>query len=237
VTAPAAAPAAATTAPLPAAAVHFALRPDLDALDLRTTTRLCIDMPLGFAVDGSRPVEGVLRQALPTGARNRVFPVPVRGVIDAWPVDHETACTLNAEACGRRLPLQTWHIGARMAELDRRLRNDARWRACVAECHPELAFARLGGGTPPRKKTDAGRRWRLQVLRGGYRRPDALLRRALGAFPRTAVLADDVLDALVLAWTARLPATAVEWLPDAEPRDACGIRMAVLAPRGDRPEG
>lgn len=214
-------------------AAQLQLTRTLEPVLLTAPTATAIDMPMGFATRRDRDVERVLRQALPAGARQRVFGVPVRAVVDAWPLSHERASALNRVHAGVGLSIQTWHILARMHALDRLLRAHPERTGHVTECHPELCFARLGGDCPPVKRSQAGRRWRLDCLGEHVDDPERLLARARATWPARLLASDDVLDATVLAVTRGLPPTHTEQLPAPVRCDAHGIAMAVLAPRID----
>ena len=94
------------------------------------------------------------------------------------------------------------------------------------EAHPELAFARLNGGTAlPSKHTPEGIARRRRLLeREGFTE----LRRWLGDLRGSGAKADDLLDACALVLTARhlLLGTAVV-LPSKTERDPRGLRMSI----------
>ena len=201
--------------PDPLVVTSVTVEPDLtdvlDDLRQQRLAALAIDMPIGLGNDGPRACDVEARAALGP-RRSSVFPAPVRAVLGAR--DHEDALRRSRAASGVGLSLQSWHLMPRIAELDDALASIARRRgdARVHETHPELAFAVLDGapmGHP--KRTAAGRRERLGVLRG--RVPPRWLRPA--AVPRGAA-PDDVLDAVVLA------VRAAQWRTGERPPEEFG---------------
>lgn len=159
----------------------------LDALP--DAERIAVDVPIGMPASGSRSCDLAAKRALP-GKQASVFMVPPRDVLSA--PDFATACAVSRGLCGKAISLQTWHIGARI--LDATDTPDAR----VVEAHPEVSFARLAGAPLPSKKSAPGLGARLAALAPVYGDVAALLSRC----PSPA-RADDALDALACAWTAR----------------------------------
>jgi predicted RNase H-like nuclease len=150
-----------------------------------------------------------------------VFPAPTRAGLEALPGGYRAASAANREASGRALSKQTFHLLAKIGEVDAAVAPAAQGR--VVEAHPELAFTRLGG-RPPRhpKRTTEGRRERMALLEGHVRG----VGRLVDDRPRGCA-ADDVLDAAVLAITARrLAEGRAERLGDGA-RDRRGLRMEI----------
>lgn len=134
---------------------------------------------------------------------------------------------------GAKLSKQSWNILPKIREVDDWLRREGKVKC--RECHPELAFWALAGGKAMRhgKKTMAGREERLAVLRGYFRGADALFAAALRAYPRKSVAGDDIIDALVLALTARLGRGDLSRVPVHPQFDAKALPMEIVyaAPR------
>ena len=155
---------------------------------------LAVDMPIGLAetpVPG-RACEGEARKLLP-GKASSVFPTPCRPAL---------ACTTHAKAnavnkrLGKGLNQQTFHLFAKMREVDGLLRNRPKLRRVVFEAHPELAFARMNGGEPvlSKKREPAGFDDRRRLLvRHGFKPPVVRLPGAAR---------DDILDAIAVCRTA-----------------------------------
>jgi predicted RNase H-like nuclease len=151
------------------------------------------DVPIGLPDPAPRECDLLARAALGSG-RSSVFVVPPREVLEA--PDYAAACAVARSLTGKAISLQTWHIGARV--LDATDTVAARPERRVVEAHPEVSFATLAGGPLPSKLGAAGIGVRIAALAPVFGDVPALL----AACPRPA-RADDALDALACAWTAR----------------------------------
>jgi predicted RNase H-like nuclease len=185
---------------------------------------LAVDMPIGLlecAQPGGRACDRAARARLGRPRASSVFSPPARAAL---------ACTDYADAMRRNgagLSKQAYNLLPRIGELDAAITPELQRR--VFEAHPELAFARLcGRPLAAAKRTPAGGRARLQLLRRIWGRvvPDpARVRIGLG---RSRVAADDVLDACVLAEVAwRIRAGQATRLPPQPQSDARGLRMEI----------
>ena len=181
---------------------------------------LAVDMPIGF-VDQPRPpraCEVEARRHLP-GKASSVFPTPCRPVL---------ACTTHAAAnalsksMGVGINQQTFHLFPKMREVDALLRTSRTLRKIVYEAHPELAFARMNGGTPvlskKRQPDGYAERRRLLARHGFKTRIDRL----------SGAARDDILDAIAVCRTATLIAAGTATrLGPATKRDSHGLPMNI----------
>jgi predicted RNase H-like nuclease len=160
---------------------------------------VAVDIPLGLptggpdgGADGGRRECDVLAARALGPARSSIFPAPPRPVLAA--ATHAEACAVARTLTGgRAISLQTFHIGPKIVEWDAVDLPDG-----LVEAHPELAFRRLAPEVAfASKKTPRGAGQRIAAL---ARWIDPAL--ALADLP-TGVGLDDLLDALVVAWTAR----------------------------------
>lgn len=149
--------------------------------------RIAVDVPIGCGPTRRCDVEA---KALLGKARSSVFPIPAREVLEA--PTYADALRVAAARGEKGISVQTWYVRERV--LDATDNADAR----VVEAHPEVSFLRLAGRPLPPKKTAAGVGARLAVLADVFPDVPALLATCPG--PATA---DDALDALACAWTAR----------------------------------
>ncbi len=185
---------------------------------------IAVDIPIGLAADGPRQCDVEARKVLGP-RRSSVFPAPHPNVLDA--PTYEEALALAKELTGKGISKQSFAIHARVAEVNRALTPELQQR--VFEVHPEVCFWALAGGRPMNypKKILPGFEERRGLLRAalGIDIPD--LRTARGmARPAGA---DDVLDAIVAAWTAHRFATGNEGRFPKEPlTDANGLRMEMV---------
>ncbi len=185
--------------------------PDVDAALAVGADAVGIDMPIGLPRQGRRECD-LLAKRLLGPAHPRVFLTPPRAVLAA--ATYEEAGHLHRGlVSGKGLSVQTWHLAARIAEVDRRA-DDRR----LVEVHPELSFALLAGRVLPPKRTAGGREARLDTLRRWLP--------GLTDVPR----GDDAPDALAAAWSAaRWLAGSARTLPDDPPRDEAGRPMRIVS--------
>jgi predicted RNase H-like nuclease len=181
---------------------------------------LAVVMPIGF-VEVPRPprtCEVEARRHLP-GKASSVFPTPCRPVLD---------CTTHAEAnalsksLGVGINQQTFHLFAKMREVDGLMRSNKKLHSIVYEAHPELAFARMNGGKPvlSKKRQPEGYAERRKLLaRHGFKtRVDRL----------SGAARDDILDAIAVCRTATLIAAGTaRCLGPRDERDRHGLPMNI----------
>jgi predicted RNase H-like nuclease len=191
------------------------------ALDAGDLAAVAVDIPIGLAVCGPRACDREARRRLGP-RRSSVFPAPARAVLGT--TTYEEACAVSRQVSGKGLSKQLFNIVPKIEEVDA-VQSPGRQRSLFEAC-PELSFAVMAGDAPMQhsKRTAHGRAERVAVLREhlGVDVPALLETRAPGAQP------DDVLDALVLAWTARryLGGSCLRLGGEL---DATGLRMEVVA--------
>jgi len=185
-----------------------------------------VDMPMGL--DDQRYMRACCQSArdLLGPRRSSIFAVPVRAAVHA--PDYAAACALNQAATGRKLSVQSWNICRKIAEADLAMRAEPVLQGRLRESHPELCFAALNCWRPllTSKKTKDGQTERLTLLARYL--PGAGL---LPAIPRSQAAPDDMLDAWVLAVSARIAAgNGKPSLPGRPESDALGLRMEIVVP-------
>jgi predicted RNase H-like nuclease len=201
--------------------IGVVLSPSWPALELSGLDLAAVDMPIGLAERGPRACDLAARALLPKGRKPSVFPTPRRYML---------ACRScgEAQAEGRRregvgLSKQSWHLIAKIAEIDRHIGPSDQVR--LREAHPELVFHNLNGwrALPP-KKTPDGARQRREILarHGVVFAPDAL------PFPRRLAGPDDLFDAAACALAAERALTGRGCrLPPNPSRDRRGLAMEI----------
>jgi predicted RNase H-like nuclease len=171
---------------------------------------VAIDMPIGLPTAGRRSCDLLAKTRLGR-AHPRVFLAPPRDVLAARSYD-DALVRHRAHADGRGLSVQTWHIVAKIREVDA-VADDQR----LVEVHPELSLARLAGAVLTSKHSPEGRAVRLRTLRRAWP--------ALSDVP----FGTDGLDALAAAWSGlRWLRGEAESLPEDPPRDDLGRPMRIV---------
>jgi predicted RNase H-like nuclease len=173
----------------------------VQALDAGDLAAVAVDIPIGLAVCGPRACDREARRRLGP-RRSSVFPAPARAVLGT--TTYEEAGAVSRQVSGKGLSKQLYNIVAKIEEVDA-VQSPERQRSLFEAC-PELSFAVMADDAPMQHSVDV----------------PALGARAPGTQP------DDVLDALVLAWTARryLGGSCLRLGGEL---DATGLRMEVVA--------
>ncbi len=178
-----------------------------------------IDIPIGLSARDPRRCDGEARRLLGP-RRSSVFPAPVRSVLGA--TSYAEACALSRRACGRAVSQQLFHILPKIRAVD--MLQSPALQAKLFEMHPELSFAVLAGAPmASNKRTIEGRSQRASTLAAIFGDVVSLLDP-----PPTGAKADDVLDAMAGAWTARRYAARTHVQLGGE-LDERGLRMEIIA--------
>jgi predicted RNase H-like nuclease len=189
---------------------------------------IAIDMPIGLSDDGPRACDLQARRWLGRPRASSVFPAPCRAALAA--TTYGGACRLSRRALGVALTIECFKIVPKIRHVDALITPER--QAFVREVHPELVFAILserGRGLVEPKRTEAGERLRLRLLRRVAPRFDPAIERAV--LGRSRVARDDVIDAVACVVAARRIALGkAVVLPDGVvERDARGLRMEIVA--------
>lgn len=191
---------------------------------------ILIDMPIGLRESGGeeRDCDRAARKMLGRARASSVFPVPLRPALQAESYDEAKA--INRRLSGKGISLQTWNIVPKLRELDGLLQHSSEARQRMREAHPEVCFWALNGrqAMQHNKKTAKGRLEREALLKRYLPELPDLLAHAAARYPRAQLGWDDMLDATMLAVTARLGREALATLPGAPERDAYGLPMEIV---------
>ncbi len=199
------------------------LDPVLAALASGRMAAAAIDIPIGLPRRGPRACDTEARRLLGS-RRSSVFPAPVRRVLGA--PTYGDACDLSRRACGRGVSKQLFNILPKVRQVDRL--QSPRLQARLFEMHPELSFTVLAGA-PMRsnKRTADGRAERVSALRSAFGDGGDVGDLLLDP-PPAGAKRDDVLDAMVGAWTARRYVAGAHRALGGE-SDERGLRMEIIA--------
>ncbi len=175
-----------------------------------------VDMPIGLPPARRESDRAARRYIGPR--RSSVFPTPTRATL-AHLADYPRALEASRNAMGIGLSKQAFNLLPKIAHLDGELRRtDTDDR--IVEVHPECSFVALHDGAfLESKKTPRGAAQRRALLTTHF---GAAVSTYTDTPPLGAV-ADDVLDALAVAWTAaRIAAGTAITLGDPSQHDDLG---------------
>ncbi|WP_435348306.1 DUF429 domain-containing protein [Haloarchaeobius sp. HRN-SO-5] len=203
--------------------------------DNRDAETILVDVPVGVADDAAaREPEREARAVL--GPRSSsVFNVPIRPVLGVE--DYHDANEEQKDRIDTGLQRQTHAIAPRIRAVDDLLRDDdvGATQDVLREAHPEVCFWAFAGETPmaySKTGQPAAAFWeRVEVLEPVDEEFVTHLRAAGNAVRDWAdpeLSNDDLLDAFVLALTAREGAGDYRTLPAEPATDAAGLRMEMV---------
>jgi predicted RNase H-like nuclease len=195
--------------------------------ETRDCELVCIDICIGLS-NGAEPREcDIAARKLLGGRRaSSVFPPPIRQCL--WANDPETASRICFEHSGKKLSRQSFFIMSKIREVDKAMTPQLQQR--VREIHPEISFWALNGkkSTQHNKTRLIGRNERVKLLAPIFPGVQELIAEARR--PRQ-VAPDDILDALVAAWTAAQAIVGKgKTLPEDPKTDSKRLKMEILYP-------
>lgn len=187
--------------------------------------RFClIDMPIGLSAE--RHIDQDLRQVLKPVRHHSVFSTPVRAAV--YSDDYVLAKSINKEATGKSISIQSWNICPKIKEVDLFIQDTSNDFTAI-ESHPEYCFYRLNQNKhlQHKKSTPAGVDERIKLLHTYKAEYTKAFELALKSFPRKAVKADDILDALCLHLTGQ---HELGYIKNEPIKDEKGITMQIAFP-------
>jgi predicted RNase H-like nuclease len=191
---------------------------------------ILVDIPIGLPEYGKnkRQCDIAARKVL-RARRSSIFPVPLRQAINC--TDYEDASRVNYEYTQRKLSRQSWAIAQKIKEMDRFLLGVETGKE-VRETHPEICFWALNNYREMKynKKSREGVNERLAVLLKYCSYAEDIVKAAGQKYQRREAARDDIIDALIIAVTARFyPLLAT--LPEEVEYDTRGLPMEIVYTR------
>lgn len=194
---------------------------------------IAVDMPIGLPSSEGFPrdCDTVARKLLQHRA-SCVFPCPPRNVVsECAGVAYKEACALAKSKMGRGISIQTHCILPKTKELDACLTPSLQDK--VFEVHPEVCFWAINGrsnlGYPKKGNKGQGFEERRSLL--SHVISSQVVNGLLQDFPRHGASRDDILDALVAAYTAKCYVHRdIERIPKTPITDDRGLRMEMSFP-------
>lgn len=188
-----------------------------------------IDIPIGLKNGGSgeRCSDIEARKILKI-RKSSIFPVPCREAVYAE--SYEKACEINKEFTGKSISKQAWNIIPKIRDMDTSLIKNEVFREKVKEAAPEVCFQALTG-FPMRysKKSTDGFAERMKALKRICSAADKIVDSALVKYRRKEVAKDDILDALVVAVTAKMGQRhGFQYVPCEPEKDSEGLDIQMV---------
>ena len=185
-----------------------------------------IDIPDGIpenAVENAARPDREARNSLPTERKSTIFPVPSRQAINME--NYADASAENERILGKKLTSQSHAFSKMIRQVDEFLAEDKCWQNRLVESHPEVAFQMLNGGKGLNhsKHTEEGIQERITILQQYSIDPMPLFAEF------TPKQYEDVLDALCLAWSAKLGCeNGFRTIPEKPTCDSRGLKMQMV---------
>lgn len=193
-----------------------------------TARRILIDIPIGLIEEASSGRACDVRAREVTGNRGAsVCTPPVREATRKR--RYPAAKRVHRRKTGSNLSKQAFALSDSIAAVDDLLRNVPEARVTFRESHPEVCFRAFAGEPLEHsKKNAAGYAERMRALARFDADAPPVVQAVAAATGGTGVTVDDVLDAVVLAYTARPGSGALHTLPSDPPTDSKGLPMEMV---------
>lgn len=186
---------------------------------------IAVDIPIGLSRDIARLPDTEARRILGP-RRSSVFPAPDPRIVGM--ATYAEASAHSRTLLNKGISQQAFGIYSKIAEVNALITPTLQER--IIEVHPEVCFWALANGIlmedPKRDAAGFEERWAL--LTAAFPDTPIPIRREAGRYAPPAK-ADDILDAIAAAWTARRFAEGrAGRLPDAPLLDERGLRMEIV---------
>lgn len=193
----------------------------------RQANVILVDIPIGLPGGGikTRMADGLARKML--GSRHSsIFTPGARDILNCS--NYSTASEKNRQLTGKKISMQYWGIAGKVKEVDSFLRSEPDAIGVIRESHPELCFSVFSSNSVSYgKKTTQGIEERLDILEDYYPDSKKVFNKVIQTYQRKDVARDDVVDAMILAVTAKESQGELTPLPNPLERDAEGLPMAI----------
>lgn len=193
-----------------------------------TAELILVDVPIGLIEEGSdgRACDKAARAVVGPRAPS-VFTPPVREATRKR--RYPAAKRVHERKTGGALSKQAFALSDSIAAVDDLVRNVPEARMAFRESHPEVCFRALSSEPLDHsKKNAAGYAERMRALAGFDADAPPIVQAVAEETAGAAVAVDDVLDAVVLAYSARPGPGALRTLPPEPPTDAKGLPMEIV---------
>lgn len=191
--------------------------------------RFFVDIPIGLPPSGIRGADTDARHTLPTHLKSSIFNTPVRDAVYA--ATKQDSKSINEKLTGKSLTEQSLGLMKKILEVDSFLQKNRELWTKVFESYPEIDFIQLAGkNTHFRKKDFLGGLERFRIIEEFVPKLEAILTDIRKKYSATKVASDDIMDAFILALTAKECKGSPKFFPNGmktPPKDATGLPMAI----------
>ena len=192
-----------------------------------TAALILVDVPVGLLESGSeeRQCDKLAREIL--DADRAVVTPPVREATRKrrYPV----AKRVNERKAGQPLSKRAFEMSDGISAVDSLLRNVPEAKATFRESHPEVCFRAFAGDPLEHQKTTAaGYAERMRTLANFDANAPPTVQAAAEATAGAEIDVEDVLNAVVLAYTAHPGPGSLRTLPPDPPLDPAGLPMEIV---------
>lgn len=193
-----------------------------------TAERILIDVPIGLVEEGGdgRRCDSLARDVIGSRAPS-VFTPPVREATRKR--RYPAAKRVHERKTGSGLSKQAFALSDSIASVDDLVQNVPEARMAIRESHPEVCFRAFAGEPLSHsKKSAAGYAERMRALAGFDADAPPVVQGVAEETGGEDVAVDDVLDAVVLAYTAQPGPGSIWSLPSEPPTDSKGLPMEIV---------
>lgn len=191
---------------------------------------ILIDIPIGLKEAGSeeRLCDKEARKILGRPRGSSVFRSPCWQATEE--TDYQKCSQINERITGKKLSQQSFRIIPKIREVNTFLTENLLARSKIMEIHPELCFHMFSGRSMKfSKKKSSGYEERMEVLCQIYPSTDVIVNQALFKYKGKSVVADDILDALAAALTAKFGYEYdLKSVPSNPEIDSRGLSMRIM---------
>ena len=184
--------------------LSFVLLKHISDITRLNSTLMFIDIPIGLGDKKiKRTIDIELRKLLSKSRKSSVFNPPIIEVLNTE--NYKMGNELNKKITGKGISLQSWNISKKIKEVnDFKLSKESN-KMNLFESHPELCFESLNKNPLMHsKKTDKGILERLDIINKYILLSPNKIDEFYRKFKSNILKKDDIVDAAVLALSAKL---------------------------------
>ena len=184
--------------------ISFVLLKHISDITRLNSTLIFVDIPIGLGdIKVKRTIDIELRKLLSKSRKSSVFTPPIMEVLDVE--NYKIGNEISKKITGKGISIQSWNISKKIKEVnDFKLSKESN-EMNLFESHPELCFESLNKNPLMHsKKTDKGILERLDIINKYILLSPNKINEFYRKFKSNILKKDDIVDAAVLALSAKL---------------------------------